>query len=99
MRLLKNVFLGRQMADHVWYWDRAEWQPRTSLHVHGCSAWICKPDGSMLDLSSTFLKGVLAWRRSELQEDSEEIKRHSDGGGVMCIHGRVSDEEYERFQR
>ena len=56
LRLWKKVFLGPKMADQLWYWDRAEWQSRASLHVHGCSAWGCEPDGRMTELSRTFFK-------------------------------------------
>ena len=95
---MEKKFLGPQMADQLWYWDRAEWQSRASLHVHGCSAWGCEPEGRMTDLSRTFLKGFLARRHDGSDDDTNHIAR--DGAGEStCTDGGVSDEEYERVQR
>lgn len=96
LRLWKGVYLGPEMADQRWFWDRAEWQSRASLHVHGCSSWGCEPDGRMTDLSRTFLKGFLA-RRTE-NEDVPDAHSASDGQAEPR-DGGVSDEEYERVQR
>ena len=85
------------MADQLWYWDRAEWQSRASLHVHGCSAWGCEPDGRMTELSRTCLKGFLARRGDDNGHDTPETQRDGDGGAGSS-DGGVSDEEYERIQ-
>ena len=97
LRLWKKVFLGPKMADQLWYWDRAEWQSRASLHVHGCSAWSCEPDGRMTELSRTFLKGFLARRGDDNGHNTPETQPDGDGGAGSS-DGGVSDEEYERVQ-
>lgn len=94
----KKVLLGPQIADQLWYWDRSEWQSRASLHVHGCSAWGCEPDERMTELSRTFLKGFLARRHDDSDDDTRNIRRDGDGDGARS-DGGVSDKEYDRVQR
>ncbi|CAB1106966.1 unnamed protein product [Ectocarpus sp. CCAP 1310/34] len=87
----KGVFLGRDMGDQRWQWDRAEWQSRASLHVHGCSSWIVEAvrNKHLTDLSRRYLKGFLARRR--VKQGRLEEGAPTDGG--------VSDEEFARVQQ
>eukprot|EP00752_Nemacystus_decipiens_P018636 g16710.t1 len=39
MTVFKRFFLGEEMADAIWHWDRAEWQSRSIIRIHGCSSW------------------------------------------------------------
>ncbi|CAN0437320.1 unnamed protein product, partial [Pylaiella littoralis] len=76
MQVFKKYFLVADMADATWDWDRAEWQSRSSLHVHGCSSWACEGDERMTALSRTYLEGHIARRRAEADGDTADV----DGG-------------------
>ncbi|CAN0290285.1 unnamed protein product, partial [Scytosiphon promiscuus] len=86
MKVFKTFFLGEDMADAIWHWDRAEWQSRSSIHVHGCSSWRCEGEERLTDLSRAYLRGYIG--RERAKRDGEDPE--GDGG--------VSDEEYERVQ-
>ncbi|CAN0499921.1 unnamed protein product, partial [Laminaria digitata] len=62
MKINKEVFLAPDTADATWHWDRAEWQSRGTLHVHGWSSWGCEPDERLTELSRRYLKGFICRR-------------------------------------
>ncbi|CAM9200605.1 unnamed protein product, partial [Hapterophycus canaliculatus] len=59
IKVLKKFFLGEDLANATWHWDRAEWQIQSSIHVHGCSSWRCEGEERLTDLSRTCLRGYL----------------------------------------
>ncbi|CAN0534058.1 unnamed protein product, partial [Laminaria digitata] len=85
MKTYKEVFFAPDTADATWHWDRAEWQSRGTLHVHGCSPWGCEPDERLTELSRRYLKGFIG-RRSRTR------------GGAADADGGVPDAEYEDVQ-
>ena len=86
MKIYKEVFLAPDTADATWHRDRAEWQSRGTLHVHGCSPWGCEPDEWLTELSRRYLKGSIG-RRSRAQ------------GGAADVDGGVLDDEYQDVQQ
>jgi len=87
MHKFDEMFLGEAMANASWFWMRAEWQSRASLHIHGCSSWDCEGERRLTELSRRYLLGHIA--------------RHRQGGdeGGPADDGGVPDDEYERVQQ
>ncbi|CAM9386991.1 unnamed protein product, partial [Ectocarpus sp. 8 AP-2014] len=86
MQVFKKYFLGKDMANTSWHWDRAEWQSRSTLHVHGCSSWECEGEERVTELARTYLRGHIG--RVRASRDGEDPP--GDGG--------VSDEEMSRVK-
>ena len=86
MKIYKEVFLAPDTADATWHWDRAEWQSRGTLHVHGCSSWGCEPDERLTELSRRYLKAFLG-------------QRSQTRGGAADADGGVLDDEYQDIQQ
>ncbi|CAN0170751.1 unnamed protein product [Scytosiphon promiscuus] len=82
----KKVFLGADMADATWSWDRAEFQSRASLHIHGCASFGCEGDERLVELSRIYLRGHIGRTRAQME------------GGIPGDDGGVPDEEFERVQ-
>ncbi|CAM9585234.1 unnamed protein product [Ectocarpus fasciculatus] len=53
MQVFKKYFLGKDVANATWHWDRAEWQSRSTLHLHGCSSWECEGEERVTELART----------------------------------------------
>ena len=87
MKKFDEMFLGNDMAAASWFWLRAEWQSRASLHIHGCSAWACEAERRLTELSRTYLMGYIGRQRARRE------------GGDPADNGGVTDEEYERVQQ
>ena len=56
MKIYEEVFPAPDTADATWHWDRAEWQSRGSLDVHGCSSWGCEPDERLTEFFEVALR-------------------------------------------
>lgn len=86
IRKFDEMFLGDDMAAACWFWMRAEWQSRASLHIHGCSSWNCEAQRRLTELSRTYLIGYIARQRAGREEGDPP----DDEG--------VPDDEYQRVQ-
>ena len=69
-----------------WRWDRAEFQSRASIHIHGCASFECEGDEQLVDLSRIYIRGHIGRTRGRME------------GGDPADDG-VSNEEFERVQR
>ncbi|CAB1108166.1 unnamed protein product [Ectocarpus sp. CCAP 1310/34] len=92
MHKLDEIFLGNAMADASWFWMRAEWQSRASLHIHGMSSWNCEGDRRVTELSRTYLRVYIARRRRATEEPDPRDDDPPDDGGVPDEFVRVQED-------
>ena len=99
MHVFNDVFFGDAAFGVRWWWMRAEWPLRSTLHVHGCWQTSKGPEGGLVALCRTFLKGFIG-RRNRRPADgaadgaADESGAGDDGGD----DGGVSDADYARVQ-
>lgn len=98
MQVFHKYFLGPDMADATWRWDRAESQSRC-LHVHECSSWACEGDERLTELSRTYLRGHIGRVRAQREGEDPDGDEGVDDEEMARVQGGSRSSGFRRHAR